>query len=162
MCHGARGISQSNIPSLAGQYREAVIKQLQDFKGGDRAHPAMALLALRRSEDDISALASFYPSPDPLPHPLEARGTAAPRAGGVGAPLDNIAPGGAGHGTVDHKLGGPRLEGLPREYLARQLQDFQTGARHNDAHAQMRNMARAMTRAEIADAADFYALSTGE
>ena len=38
-----------------------------------------------------------------------------------------------------------------------QLANFQSGARRNDSHAQMRNMVRAMTAAEIDEVAGFYA-----
>ena len=75
----------------------------------------------------------------------------------VGDPLRNIAPCIACHGGTDHKFGAPWLEGMPKEYLVVQLKDFQTGARHNDSHAQMRNMTRQMTPAEIEQVADFYA-----
>jgi cytochrome c553 len=46
---------------------------------------------------------------------------------------------------------------MPRQYLVVQLKDFQSGARRNDSHAQMRNMTRAMSVAEIEQVADFYA-----
>ena len=46
---------------------------------------------------------------------------------------------------------------MPKEYLLIQLKEFQTGARRNDSHAQMRNMTRQMTPAEIDQVADFYA-----
>ena len=36
------------------------------------------------------------------------------------------------------------------------VQDFKSGARHNDAGQQMRNVARAMTAAEIDAAAQYY------
>jgi cytochrome c553 len=56
--------------------------------------------------------------------------------------LRNIAPCIACHGGTDHKLGAPWLEGMPRQYLVVQLNEFQKETRRNDSHAQMRNMAR--------------------
>jgi cytochrome c553 len=154
MCHGPRGISASDAPNLAGQHREVLIKQLQDFKGGQRVNAPMEILARQQSDEDILELAAYFSS---LPSaPAVARGDV-PALVRVGAPLRNIAPCAACHGAFDHKLGAPVLDGLPRDYLARQLEAFRDGTRHNDSHAQMRNMARAMTRAEIAEVADFYA-----
>jgi cytochrome c553 len=75
----------------------------------------------------------------------------------VGDPLRNIAPCIACHGGTDHKLGAPWLEGMPRAYLVVQLNEFQKETRRNDSHAQMRNMARAMSAREIDELADFYA-----
>jgi cytochrome c553 len=154
MCHGARGVSDSEAPDLAGQQREVLIKQLQDFKGGQRTHPAMQILARQLSEQDILELAAYFSS---LPAPRAATLEGAPPIVRVGAPLRNIAPCAACHEAVDRKLGAPRLDGLPREYIAAQLVGFRNGSRHNDSHAQMRNMARGMTSGEIADVADFYA-----
>ena len=42
MCHGARGLSEANIPNLAGQYPVAIYKELVDFKTGARASAVMA------------------------------------------------------------------------------------------------------------------------
>ena len=44
MCHGPKGISTSEVPNLAGQHREVLIKQLHDFKDGQRASPARAAI----------------------------------------------------------------------------------------------------------------------
>lgn len=50
---------------------------------------------------------------------------------------------------------------MPKECLVAQLRAFRTGERRNDALAQMRNMARAMTDAEIDAVAAFYARKAG-
>jgi cytochrome c553 len=154
MCHGPRGVSVSEAPDLAGQHREFLIKQLHDFRGGQRASPVMQALATRLSDQDIFELAAYFSS---LPAPRAVTLDGAPPLVRVGAPLRNIAPCAACHEALDRKLGAPRLDGLPREYVAAQLVGFRNGTRHNDSYAQMRNMARAMTSGEIADIADFYA-----
>ena len=46
---------------------------------------------------------------------------------------------------------------MPHDYLVAELMAFRSGARHNDAQAQMRNMARAMTAREVDDVSTFYA-----
>ena len=157
MCHGAQGMSVSNAPNLAGQYPEVVIKQLHDFQGGQRSSAIMQALAKGLSDADITDLAAYYAY---LPKARNAPTTyadALPALVRVGAPMRNIAPCISCHGSVDQKLGAPWLEGMPRAYLAAQLASFQSGARRNDSHAQMRNMARAMTANEISAVAGFYA-----
>ena len=157
MCHGARGMSVSDAPNLAGQYPEVIIKQLHDFQGGQRASSIMHALAKGLSDTDITDLAAYYAY---LPKARNAPTTyadALPALVRVGAPMRNIAPCIACHGSVDQKLGAPWLEGMPKAYLVTQLTSFQSGARRNDGHAQMRNMARAMSDAEILGVADFYA-----
>jgi cytochrome c553 len=157
MCHGAQGMSVSNAPNLAGQYPEVVIKQLHDFQGGQRSSAIMQALAKGLSDGDITDLAAYYAY---LPKARNAPTTYAdvlPALVRVGAPMRNIAPCISCHGSVDQKLGAPWLEGMPKAYLVAQLTAFQSGARRNDSHAQMRNMARAMTADEISAVAGFYA-----
>ena len=157
MCHGAQGMSASNAPNLAGQYPEVVIKQMHDYKSGKRSSSLMQALATNLTDRDIRDLAAYYAS---LPKARTAPTTydeSLPALVRVGDPLRNIAPCISCHGGVDHKLGTPWLEGMPKEYLVAQLGAFKTGERRNDAHAQMRNMAREMTSKEIDEVSTFYA-----
>jgi len=158
MCHGAQGASEANAPNLAGQYPEVVIKQLLDYKHGSRGGSFMQTLARNLSDRNIGDLASYYDSlPKARTAPARYDETSAPALVRVGDPLRNIAPCIGCHGGSDHKFGAPWLEGMPKEYLVAQLKDFRTEARRNDSHAQMRNMTRQMTPAEIEQVADFYA-----
>lgn len=157
MCHGAQGMSTSNSPNLAGQYPEVVIKQLLDYKSGRRSHALMQALAQGLSQRDIEDLAAYYAY---LPKARTAPTTydeSLPALVRVGDPLRNVAPCISCHGGVDQKFGAPWIEGMPQGYLVEQLHAFKAGTRHNDAHAQMRNMARPMTDKEIEEVAAFYA-----
>ncbi len=143
MCHGARGVSASDVPNLAGQYGEVVFKQMMDYRNGQRSHALMQALAVNLSEEDIRDLSAFYAQlPRPSPNPRQAR---VPDLVDVGSPLRSIAPCASCHGGIDQKPGSPWLEGMPRAYLERQLEAFALGERRNDAHGVMRNVARQMT-----------------
>jgi cytochrome c553 len=157
MCHGARGMSISNAPNLAGQYPEVVIKQLHDYKNGKRSSAIMEAFAKNLPDQDIVDLAAYYAY---LPKARTAPTTydeTLPALVRVGDPLRNIAPCISCHGGVDQKLGAPWLEGMPNDYLVAQLNAFASGNRRNDSLAQMRNMVRAMTAEEIAEVSVFYA-----
>jgi cytochrome c553 len=157
MCHGAQGMSASNAPNLAGQYPEVVIKQLEDYRSGHRNSPIMEAIARNLKEKDAHDLAAYYAY---LPKARTAPTTydeALPALVRVGDPLRNIAPCISCHGGVDQKLGAPWLEGMPKQYLVDQLNAFIAGTRRNDSEAQMRNMVRTMTAAEIEEVATFYA-----
>jgi cytochrome c553 len=157
MCHGAQGTSLSNAPNLAGQYPEVVVKQLLDYRSGKRSSAIMEALAKGLSDEQMRDLSAYYAS---LPQARTAPTTydeALPPLVRVGDPLRNIAPCISCHGGVDQKLGTPWIEGMPKDYLVAQLVAFRAGDRRNDAQAQMRNMARAMTDREIDDVATFYA-----
>ena len=156
MCHGARGVSVANAPSLAGQYPEVVIKQMTDYQQGDRLSSIMQALARNLSERDIADLATYY-AELPRPRPLAGRLNVVPALVRVGDPMRNIAPCASCHGGVERKLGSPWLDGMPKDYLAVQLSAFASGARKNDSHAQMRNMARQLSAKESEDLASYYA-----
>lgn len=154
MCHGARGMSQADSPNLAGQHDEAVYKQLRDFKSGHRKSAVMAPLAQNLSDQDMRDLAAYYaylPRESPPEVAVEV-----PAIVLSGAPMRNIAACGACHGSIDHKLGTPRLDGEPESYILTQLRAFASGGRSNDLHSQMRNIARQMTAEEIDAAARYY------
>ncbi|MBN3817457.1 cytochrome c4 [Paraburkholderia sp. Se-20369] len=160
MCHGEKGVSDANSPNLAGQYAIAVYKQLQDFASGARRNAVMSPMVRGLSDQDMRDLAAYYAS---LPRPAPARaGEAAemPDIVAHGAPMRNIPACAACHGGVDHQTGSPWLDGLPAAYTKTQLLDFASGARRNDPSEQMRNIARNMTPAEMAAAADWYASVT--
>ena len=156
MCHGARGLSEADSPNLAGQYAAMVYKQLRDYKSGARVNAVMTPLAAGLSDVDMRDLAAYYAY---LPRvPAERPLSEDPPAIVVsGAPMRNIAPCGACHGGPDNKAGSAWLEGQSEVYLLAQLRAFATGARRNDISAQMRNIARRMTPAEMQAAARYYA-----
>jgi cytochrome c553 len=60
-CHGPGGVSQNDLwPSLAGQKRGYLLKQLQDFRAGRRYDPLMSPVSKTLNETDLEALASYY------------------------------------------------------------------------------------------------------
>jgi cytochrome c553 len=155
MCHGARGVSASDVPNLAGQYSEVVYKQMMDYRNGQRRHTLMQALAEKLDEQDIRDLAAFYAQ---LPRPAAApAGASVPVLVSVGDPMRNIAPCASCHGGIDLKPGSPWLEGMPHAYLAEQLKRFASGARRNDTLEVMRNVARQMTPEEIEATSRYYA-----
>ena len=157
MCHGAQGVSVADTPNLAGQYPDAILKQLADYQRGDRVHAGMQALVAGLGERDMRDLAAYYASlPKRRNAPVTDMSTV-PALVRVGDPMRNIAPCAACHGGIDRKLGAAWLEGMPKNYLVDQLKAFASGTRRNDSHAQMRNMARTMTAKEIDEVADFYA-----
>jgi cytochrome c553 len=155
MCHGPTGISYADSPNLAGQYATVTYKQLRDFQSGMRTSSIMNALAGTLSDTEMRQLAAYYAS---LPHPVNFRLTAAaPDIVKWGAPMRNIVPCGSCHGDIDHTMASPWLKGEPQAYIRAELSAFASGERHNDINAQMRAIARELTRQEIDQAAAYYA-----
>ena len=62
-CHGPEGVSLNPMwPNLAGQQDMYLVKQMKDFRDGNRKDPVMAPMALSLSDDDIADLAAYYSS----------------------------------------------------------------------------------------------------
>jgi cytochrome c553 len=157
MCHGARGLSQADSPNLAGQYETAMYKELQDYKTGARVNAVMSPRVAGLSDQDMRDLAAYFAYLPRLPGYHPTGDVVPPRIVTSGAPLRNIAPCGACHGTIAYKAGAAWLEGQSPVYLKAQLEAFASGERRNDISEQMRNIARNMTKDEIEASAEYYA-----
>jgi cytochrome c553 len=157
MCHGARGLSEADSPNLAGQYAPAIYKQLQDYKSGARSSAIMSPRVVGLTDQDMRDLAAYYAYLPRLPAYHPAKAGPVPQIVESGAPMRNIPPCAACHGSLGYKAGSLWLEGESPVYLRAQLAAFASGARHNDISQQMRNVARGMSPAEIQQAADYYA-----
>lgn len=60
-CHGANGISAvPTYPNLAGQKEAYLVKQLKDFKSGQRSDPTMKGMVMALSDADMENLAAYY------------------------------------------------------------------------------------------------------
>jgi len=62
-CHGVNGISLNpEFPSLGGQNKKYLIKQLKAFKNGDRKSPIMGPMASGLSDKDMQSVATYFSS----------------------------------------------------------------------------------------------------
>ncbi len=60
-CHGEQGVSVSPLfPNLAGQKKDYLVKQLKQFKNGERKDPIMSPLAQTVADDDVDILAEYF------------------------------------------------------------------------------------------------------
>ncbi|MFC0401651.1 c-type cytochrome [Paraburkholderia rhizosphaerae] len=156
-CSGCHNASLAVAPDLAAQDAAFLYKQLLDFKSGARTNVIMTTIAASLTEREARDIAMFFGS----------RKASAPRRYGVehaappivahGAPVRNVVACATCHGGVGHKAAAPLLQGMSESYLHTQLTAFANGERHNDIDAQMRNIVRNMTDAEISAAARFFA-----
>jgi len=60
-CHGEDGLSKApDAPNLAGQNEQYLVKALQDFRSGARAHEVMSMMAKGLSDQDIQAVSAYF------------------------------------------------------------------------------------------------------
>jgi cytochrome c553 len=159
-CHtndGSRG-SPAN-PIIQGQHPEYLVKQLGEFKSGQRASPIMQGMAATLTEDDMRNVAAFYAGKQPKPGFAKNkatvelgekiyRGGIAERS--IPACAGCHSPNGAG---VPSQY--PRLAGQHADYTEAQLIAFRSGARKNSAP--MAGVAAKLNDREIKAVADYIA-----
>lgn len=159
-CHGTDGNSANpEWPKLAGQHAPYLVKQLANFKAGERTNAMMAPMAAPLSEQDMADLAAFFTSQtlaegkvDPA---LVAAGEKLFRGGnattGVAACMGCHGPNGVGNPQANF----PSLSGQYAAYTVNQLKAFRSGERANDAGKMMQNIAARMTDAEMQAVASY-------
>ena len=54
-----------SVPKIGGQHAAYIVKALQAYKSGERAHPSMRAIAAGLSDQDMADLAAYYAS-DPV------------------------------------------------------------------------------------------------
>ncbi|HSH28565.1 MAG TPA: c-type cytochrome [Thiohalobacter sp.] len=159
-CHGADGNSANpEWPKLAGQHPGYLVKQLKEFKAGERENQTMAPMAAPLSEQDMQDLAAYYAAqqiqygeadPD-LVELGEQIYRGGDKASGVSACMACHGPAGKGNPAANF----PALAGQHATYTEIQLEAFRSGARANDYGSMMRNVAARMTDAEIKAVASY-------
>jgi cytochrome c553 len=155
MCHGIRGVSEANSPNLAGQIEAAIYKQLRDYQSGHRLSAIMQPMVAGLSDRDMRDLSAYYAY---LPHEREPAADARlPQLVSNGAPMRNVGACASCHGGYARQAATPILDGEPETYIRDQLYAFRNGTRSNDLNQQMRNVARNLSDAEIAELASYYA-----
>lgn len=153
-CHGGDGNSELAVnPKLAGQNENYLLKQMRDYRSGERPDPAMAAMVLNLSEQDMRDIAAWYAS-----RPVRLEGADPERArlgerlyrGGLETPP--VAACSACHapdGRGNAPAGFPALGGQHPEYTLLQLKAFRSGARANDAGGMMRRVVERLTDREL-------------
>lgn len=158
LCHGATGDSSSPLyPKLAGQNSEYMLKQLRNFKRGERESSDMRKVVADMDENDMKSVAFFFSRQQP------SRGNSAyaeMRALGEklfsqGDPARGLKPcrechgdNGAGSATL------PRIAGQHTLYIETQLTLFEERKRTND-NAQMQDVAKRLTTDEVRAVAEY-------
>jgi cytochrome c553 len=142
-CHGQNGgpMDPKTMPIIWGQQQSYLVKQLHDFRAGDRESPIMASMAKTLQQDDLRKVAAYFAA---KPWPPQAAG--APPAPAA-PPEDKIGVCKACHqAKFEGGPPAPRLAGLSYEYLLAQMNNFADGKRTNNLD--MPKLMQALTPAD--------------
>jgi len=160
-CHGEFGNStEPLVPKLAGQYGKYIAKELRNYQAGVRTHQIMNAMAGTISDDDLADIAAYFASQPKM------KGD-----GGVGSELGKklftrgdinrkmIAcincHGVNGKGLTPNTSMFPVLGGQQKEYLRKQLHNFQDVDRTNSPNGIMNKITSKLTDAEIDALAEY-------
>ena len=141
-CHGETGMPSDvkTVPIIWGQQRTYLVKQMHDYRAGDRENEVMSPIAQDFKPADARKIAAYFAA-KAWP---EASG---PKAAGAAAPPKGIEQCQACHGTsFEGGPSGPRLAGLSEAYLLAGMNAFVSGQRTNNED--MPKFMRALTERE--------------
>jgi cytochrome c553 len=124
-CHGDKGVPSDPkaTPVIWGQQQSYLMKQLRDFRNGERNSAIMSPIAKGLTEGDLRRIAAYFAA---KPWPEHA-------SGNVPSPPKDIAQCQACHQpNFQGGMPAPRLAGLSYEYLVAAMRAFATGERANN------------------------------
>ena len=129
-CHGVDGNSSgSAYPSLAGQTKEYLYRQIKSFKEGTRKDPMMSPAVVVLSDQDMQELAEFFASQTLTRSSFTTDPAVVSQGKKLAEELQCVAchqPGFKGLNEF------PRLSRQKYTYLVKQLKDYRSGTRTND------------------------------
>ncbi|MFM9912978.1 MAG: c-type cytochrome [Methylophilaceae bacterium] len=157
-CHAADGNSPTPaFPKLAGQFPEYLVKQLKNFKSGERANAVMMPISSALSDEDMQNVAAHFAA-----QKSKEAGAVSNGKGSVGEKIyragiaDSKVPACAScHGPAGNGLPVrfPRLGGQYADYTTAQMKAFRSGERANAP--MMKTIAARMSDADIAAVSDY-------
>lgn len=146
-CHGADGNTTAvDMPTLAGQDPTYLTASIKAYAQGQREHAQMLTATAELGDDEINALAAFYTGQEPIARKVNRPPTIAQwvercdRCHGVGGNSSN-----------------PRYPSLASQneaYLARVIDSYASGGRHNTT---MSAMSQPLRPSDVAGLAAHYA-----
>ena len=139
-CHGANGVptDPKSMPVIWCQQQSYLVKQLHDYRSGDRDNPIMSPMAKALAQDDLRKIAAYFAAKG-WPAQNAAAAAASPPNG-----IDQCRP--CHQAKFEGGPPAPRLAGLSYEYLVASMRAFATGERTNNGD--MPKFMRALTDSE--------------
>ena len=113
------------IPIIWGQQQSYLVKQLHDYRSGDRDNPIMTPIAKDLAQEDLRKIAAYFAAKSwPAAQPPAAP-SASPPSG-----ITQCQP--CHQPKFEGGPPAPRLAGLSYDYLAAAMRGFATGERTNN------------------------------
>lgn len=160
-CHGPDGNGEGpatgaagKFAKLAGQHPNYMVKQLREFRSGERKHDLMSLMAKSIDDSDSADIAAYFSSQKKMQGDGSGNNAVGKNLFVNGDIKRNILACASCHGADGKGLEVPDqtipiIGGQEWKYLEKQLQDWRSGERHNSANGIMNQIAKSLTDEEI-------------
>lgn len=157
-CHGADGNSPApTFPNLAGQSEDYLVKQLKNFKSGERNNAVMAPMVAALTPEDMQNLAAYFASQKAAQGAAKTngKGSLGEKIYRAGIAANKVPACAACHGPAGAGLPArfPKLSGQYADYTLAQMKAFDSGERANAP--MMKVIAARMSNEEMAAVADY-------
>lgn len=155
-CHGKDGNPDTpDCPKLAGQYAVYIRKEIKDFQSGSRKDITMTDIAARlTNEQDLLDIAAYFASQNKMKGAVKLHSEAGRRRFMAGNGCETC-HGKDGKGLAPNIPRAPVIGGQHKEYLVKQLKDFRSNARTNEASGMMGMIADLMSDAQMEEVATY-------
>lgn len=149
-CHGEDGNSTApEFPKLAGQYAAYIQKQIRDFKMGKRQDPLMTDIALTLTDErDLLDISAYFASQKQMKGAAPVISSGGQRRFQAGNGCQTC-HGINGKGLAPNNPNAPVIGGQHKDYLVKQLKNFRSNARTNEATGMMGLIADLMNDEQI-------------
>jgi cytochrome c553 len=139
-CHGASGspTDPKTMPPIWGQQVYYIVKQLSDYRNGEREHPIMSGIAKGLQQADLRPIAVYFAGKTWPKNPAPVASATAPDK------IQQCRP--CHQQNFEGGAPAPRLAGLSYEYLSAQMNAFANDTRTNNGD--MPKIMKALTQAE--------------
>jgi cytochrome c553 len=125
-CHGQNGMpaDPKTVPIIWGQQESYLVKQLRDYRAGDRDNAIMTPIAKSLAQEDLRKISAYFAA-KPWPA-TSAPATPPPRPAGLAQCQPCHQP------NFEGGMPAPRLAGLSYEYLVSTMRAFAADERSNN------------------------------
>ena len=126
VCHGQNGVpaDPKTVPIIWGQQQSYLVKQLRDYRNGERDNPIMSPIAKSLAEEDLRKISAYFAAKR-WPAQAAAAATASPPTG-----IAQCQP--CHQPNFEGGPPAPRLAGLSYEYLVATMRAFAADERSNN------------------------------
>jgi len=154
--------TEGRFAKLTGQVPEYMVKQIRNFRSGERRHDFMAIMARSIDDADAADIAAFFAEQEPMQGDGSGDNAAARALYERGDAARQIVAcvqchGERGKGTTVNGVRSPVIGGQEARYIEKQLLDWRSGERRNSADGAMNRVTKALTDSEIQALSDYLA-----